>query len=52
MRLNIPLRHWEFPWALHSGTPSGKGLYLTIHPSSRPNTDTVQHGVIKHSEVQ
>ena len=22
-------------------TPSGKGLYLTVHPSSRPNADTV-----------
>ena len=21
--------------------PSGKGLYLTVYPSSRPNTDTV-----------
>ena len=31
----------EFPWALPSGTPSGKGLYLTVYPSSRPNTDTV-----------
>ena len=26
------------PW----GTPSGKGLYLTVYPLSRPNTDTVQ----------
>ena len=25
-----------------SGTPSGKGLYLTIYALSRPNTDTVQ----------
>ena len=25
-----------------SGTPSGKGLYLTVYPLSRPNTDTVQ----------
>ena len=23
------------------GTPSGEGVYLTVHPSSRPNTDTV-----------
>ena len=31
----------EFPQALPSGTSSGKGLYLTVYPSSRPNTDTV-----------
>ena len=31
----------EFPQDSPSGTPSGKGLYLTIYPSSRPNTDTV-----------
>ena len=31
----------EFPWALPSGAPSGKGLYLTVYPLSRPNTDTV-----------
>ena len=31
----------EFLWALPLGTPSGKGLYLTVYPSSRPNTDTV-----------
>ena len=22
------------------GTPEGKGLYLTVYPLSRPNTDT------------
>ena len=27
---------------LSSGVPSGRGLYLTVYPSSRPNTDTVQ----------
>ena len=26
-----------------SRTPSGKGLYLTVYPLSRPNTDTVNH---------
>ena len=31
----------EFPRASASETPSGKGVYLTIYPSSRPNTDTV-----------
>ena len=30
----------EFPWALPLGIPSGKGLYLTIHPLSRSYTDT------------
>ena len=24
-----------------SGTPSGEGVYLTVYPYSRPNTDTV-----------
>ena len=44
---NIPLRLKEFPWALPSGTPSGKGVYLTIYPSSRPYSDTVHsHGVV------
>ena len=27
--------------ALPFGTPSGKGLYSTVNPSSCPNTDTV-----------
>ena len=30
-----------FPWALPSVTPSGKGVYLTVYPSSCPNTDTI-----------
>ena len=29
------------PNFLPSGTPSGKGFYLTVYPSSHPNTDTV-----------
>ena len=29
-----------------SGTPSGKGLYLTVYPSSRPNTDTIYESYI------
>ena len=33
----------EIPQALPLGTPSGKGVYLTVHPSSCPNTDTVLH---------
>ena len=28
---------------LPSGVPSGKGLYLTVHPLSRSYTDTVYH---------
>ena len=36
----------EFPGALPSGTPSDKGLYLTVYPSSRPNMDTV----VKHMQ--
>ena len=39
--VNITLCLQEFPWALPSGTPSGKVLYLTVYPSSCPNTDTV-----------
>ena len=27
------------PWALPLRTPSGKEVYLTVYPSSRPNTD-------------
>ena len=28
------------PLPLPSGTPSGKGLYLTVYPELSPNTDT------------
>ena len=38
---NIPLRLQKFPRASPLGTPSDKGVYLTVFPSSRPNTDTV-----------
>ena len=41
IRSNITLCLQEFPGATPSGTLSGKGLYLTVNPSSRPNTDTV-----------
>ena len=41
IRSNIALRLWEFPRVLHLGPPSGGGLYLTVYPSSRPNTDTI-----------
>ena len=41
IRSNIPLRLQEFPRALPSGTPSGGGVYLTVHPSSFPNTDSI-----------
>ena len=41
IRSNIPLRLQEFPRASPSGTPSGEGVYLTVYPSSRPNTDTI-----------
>ena len=30
----------EFLRAKPEGSPEGKGLYLTVYPSSRPNTDT------------
>ena len=38
---NISFCLQEFPLFSPSGIPSGKGLYLTAYPSSRPNTDTV-----------
>ena len=41
IRSNIPLCLQEFPLALPSGTPSGKGVYLAVYLSSGPNTDTV-----------
>jgi hypothetical protein len=34
------LRLQEFPWALPSGTLSDVGVYLTVYPSSHPNTET------------
>ena len=37
------LRLQELPPALPLGTPSGEGVYLTVYPSSRPNTDTVSN---------
>ena len=35
------VKYNPLPWALPSGTHSGKELYLTVYPSSHPNTDTV-----------
>ena len=32
----------DVPLGFVLGTPSGKGLYLTVYPLSRPNTDTVK----------
>ena len=40
IRSNIVLCLWEFPRALSLGVPSCKGIYLTVYPSSRHNTDT------------
>ena len=36
----------EFLRASPSGTHSGKGLYLTVYPLSRPNMDTVSQNII------
>ena len=33
----------SFSWALPSGTPSGEVVYLTVYPSSCPNTYTLYH---------
>ena len=40
-QLAIPSNEKEFPRASPLGTPSGGGVFLTVYPSSRPNTDTV-----------
>ena len=45
IRSNILLHLQEFPRASPLGTPSGEGVYLTVYPSSRPNTDTVKYVV-------
>ena len=64
IRSNIPLHLQVLPRASPSGTPSGKGVYLIVYPSSRPNTDTIQslihifnfpesHGVkVQHNGVR
>ena len=41
VRSNITLCLQEFSMALPLETLSGKGLYLSVHPLSCPNTDTV-----------
>ena len=51
LRSTIPLCLQEFPRALPSGIPSGKGVYLTVYPSSRPNTDTVWLNWIKVNQL-
>ena len=35
-----------------SETPSGKGLYLTVYHSSRPNTDTVSSLTCPYNQVE
>ena len=46
-----PLCLQEFPLASPWGNPSGKGVYLTVHPSSRPNTDTIQFSLVLYTTV-
>ena len=41
IRSNITLCLKEFPRAKPKETPEGKGLYLTVYPESRPNTDII-----------
>ena len=41
IRSNKPICFQEVPRAFPLGTLSGKGVYLTIYPLSRPYTDTV-----------
>ena len=35
------VKYHHLPSGLSSGSPSGKGVYLTVYPLSRPNTDTI-----------
>ena len=37
----VKYNHQEFPWASSLGTPSDKGLYLTVYPLFRPDTNTL-----------
>ena len=39
----------EFPRASPLETSSDKGLYLTVYPLSRPNTNTVQYSTVQCS---
>ena len=35
------IKYTPSPSGVPSGTPSGEGVYLTVYPSSGPNTDTI-----------
>ena len=52
VRSHIFLRLRQFPWASPSGTPSDEGVYLTIYPSSCPNTDTIIYMRVNASSLQ
>ena len=41
LNLGYTVKYTPLPSGVPSGTPFGEGLYLTVYPSSRPNTDTV-----------
>ena len=41
--LGYTVKYDPLPSRVPSGTSSGKGLYLTVYPLSRPNTDRVKH---------
>ena len=45
------VKYNPLPSGVPLGTPSGKGLYLTVYPSSRPNTDTVQEFWKQHCDL-
>ena len=49
---NIPLCLQEFPWTSPLGTPSGGGVYLTVNPSSGPNTDRVSKIIINQKIIE
>ena len=50
-RSNIPLCLQEFPQAAPLGTPSGKGVYLTVYPLSCPYTDTVYTDLSHNTDI-
>ena len=38
------------PSGVPSGTPSDGGVYLTVYPSSRPNTDTIWFKLVQYGQ--
>ena len=51
MRSNITLCLEDLPLDLPLGTPEDKGLYLTVYPTTFPNTDTVYCSRVQYSAL-